>query len=94
MDFCVDSRISFLSGILLAVLIQPHREGDPLLCQIDIEHFDIHDIADADRLERMLDELVGDLGYVHQTVLVNPDIHEHAEIDDISDGSLQDHSRL
>ena len=38
MDFCVDSRISFLSGILLAVLIQPHREGDPLLCQIDIEH--------------------------------------------------------
>lgn len=45
MDFCVDSRISFLSGILLAVLIQPHREGDPLLCQIDIEHFDIHDLS-------------------------------------------------
>ena len=42
----------------------------------------------------MLDVLLGKLGNVHKTVLMDTDIYESAEINDVSDGSLLDHSRL
>ena len=36
-----------------------------------------------DHIQRMFDELfVGDLGNMHQSVLVNTDIHKRAEIND------------
>lgn len=80
--------------IFFAVLIKPHRQRDSFLGQIDIEHLDIYNIANTHCLERVLDEFVGNLGDVHQSVLMDANIHKHAKINDISNCALQDHIGL
>ena len=42
----------------------------------------------------MLHELIRKLGNVDETVLMHADIHKGAEVDDVSDGSRQDHIGL
>ena len=42
----------------------------------------------------MLDELAADLGNVHQTVLMNADVHKCAEVDDVAHRTLQGHAFL
>ena len=42
----------------------------------------------------MLDIAVGDLGDVHQSVLMDTDIHEHTKVNDITHGSFQNHAGL
>ena len=65
---------------------QFHRKRDSFLVQIHIQHFYIHDIADAHHIQRMFDELLAaHLGNVYQTVLMDADIHESAEVDDVAD---------
>ena len=42
----------------------------------------------------MLDKFIADLRNVYQTVLVDADIHEHAEVDDVADSAGEHHARL
>ena len=69
-------------------LIQPHRQADPFFDRINVQYLYIHDIPNADCFQRMLDKTVRDLGNVHQSVLMDADIHEYAKVDDVTDGSL------
>ena len=49
---------------------------------------------DLHHLARVLDEAVGQLGDVHQPVLVHADVDEGAERGDVGDHALQLHARL
>ena len=71
-----------------AVLLQPHGQGDPFLCQINLKHLNIYDISNTDSLEGMLNKPVGNLGNMHQAILMNPNVHKHTKINDVPNGSL------
>ena len=76
------------SFYIFLLLLDLHGQADTLLCHIYGEYLHIHNIADADSFQRMLDIAVGDLGDMHQSVLMDTDIHEHTEVNDITHGSL------
>ena len=81
--------------ICFSYLSDLHRKSDPFFLKIYADDLDLYDIPDGDNIERVLYKLVvGHLGDVHQTVLVNTDVHKRAEIDDIPDSSLENHSDL
>ena len=61
-----------------------HRQLNPFLLEIHAHDFHIHDVSDADRLQRVLDITVRDLGNMYQSVLMHADIHKYAEVDDIA----------
>ena len=69
-------------------MLDLHCKLNPLLFHIHTQNFHFHDIPDADDFQRMLDKTVRDLGNVHQSVLMDADIHEYAKVDDVTDGSL------
>ncbi len=69
-----------------------HRQRDPLALEIDLQHPDLDHVARLDDLGRVLDEAVGQLGDVHQPVLVHADIDERAEGGDVGDDALQLHA--
>ena len=75
-------------------LFQSHGKTDPGLFQVYVKHADVHDIADAHRLQRVADEFLSHLGNVHQAVLMNADVHKGAKVDDVPHGSLEDHAGL
>ena len=62
------------------------------LVHADDLHLD--DLAHAQDLGGILDELVGDLRDVHQAVLVNPHVHEDAEAGYVGHPAFEDHALL
>ena len=59
-------------------------EGDTLLLAIHFENDDVHALADADHLRRMVEAAPGHVGDVKQTVHA-VEVHEHAEVGDVLD---------
>jgi len=72
----------------------PHGEADALALFIHIQHGDFDHIAHRHHLGGVLDELITDLGDMHQTVLMDTDIHKHTEVDDIADRAGKHHAGL
>ena len=56
---------------------------NPLLCLINADNPDLHHVPDLHDLARVPDEPVRHPGDVHQSVLMDADVHERAEIDHI-----------
>ena len=69
-------------------MLDLHCKLNPLLFHIHTQNFHFHDIPDADDLQRMFDKAVAHLGDMHQSVLMDTDIHAHTEVNDITHGSL------
>ena len=67
---------SFLFHIL-------HAERDALATQVDTNHANADMLVQANHLRGVSDILVGQLRHMNQSVLVNADIYEGAEIGDI-----------
>ena len=80
-SFWLHSSITFCHGIGLG-LLKPER--DALTIAIDVEHLDVHLLADLEDLGRMVDVAPGELGDVDQTVDA-VEIDERAEVDDVRD---------
>ena len=58
---------------------------------IDLKHLDPQMIADLDDLGRILDETIVELGDVNETVLVNANVYECAEVRHVGDDASQLH---
>lgn len=63
------------------------RKVDALFVEIDADNLDFYRFADAKRLAGMLDEAVGNFGNMHESVVMNADIHKRAEVDYVTNGS-------
>ena len=62
-----------------------HGEGNPLLLLVHLQHPDGDDVAHGAHLGGVLHPAaLPELGDVHQPVLVDADVHEHAEVDDVA----------
>ena len=84
-----------ISGrVIILLLLDLHGQADALLRHIYGQYLYIHDIADADSLQRMFDIAVGDLRDVYQSVLMDTDIYKHTKVNDITHGSFQNHAGL
>ena len=72
-------------------LLEPERDALPLA--VDVEHLDLHVLADLEHLGRMVDVAPGELGDVDQAV--HPvQVDEGAEIDDVGDLPVDDVARV
>ena len=71
-----------------------HSETDALSLDIDREDLDLYDISYGKDLAGMLDVAVTDLGDVNETVLVDSDVYECAEIYNVAYSSREDHIGL
>src|SRR3954469_2583051 len=69
-----------------------HRQRDPLPFVIDTHYPGRHHVADAHHVVRALDVAVGELADVDQARVLQPDVHEGAEVHDVQDGPLQLHA--
>src|SRR5690349_10909294 len=68
-------------------LLEPER--DALALAVDVEHLDLHVLADLEHLGRMVDVAPGELGDVDQPV--HPvEVDEGAEVDDVRDLAVDD----
>src|SRR5581483_5106558 len=67
-------------------------ERDPLAIAVDVEHLDLHRLADLEHLGRVVHVAPGELGDVDQTV--HPvEVDEGAEVDDVRDLPVDDVAR-
>src|ERR1043166_1523917 len=64
-------------------------EGDPLALAVDVEHLDLHVLADLEHLGRMVDVRPRKLGDVDQPVHA-VEVDEGAEVDDVRDLAVDD----
>src|SRR3954451_17976695 len=72
-------------------LLEPER--DALALAVDVEHLDLHVLADLEHLGWMVDVAPGELGDVDQAV--HPvQVDEGAEIDDVRDLAVDDVARV
>lgn len=71
-----------------------HCQTEPAALLIDIQNGDLNHVADRNDLGWMLDKFIADLRNVYQTVLVDADIDEYAEINDIAHRSAEHHAGL
>src|SRR5580765_6680958 len=72
-------------------LLEPER--DALALAVDVEHLDLHVLADLEHLGRMVDVAPGELGDVDQPV--HPvEVDESAEVDDVGDLAVDDVARV
>ena len=79
-----------LPGIRLRLL---EAERDALALAVDVEHADVHLLADLEHLGRVVDVAPGELGDVDQAV--HPvQVDEGAEVDDVGDHALDVLARL
>ena len=62
-----------------------HRKADALHCLVHADHLHLHDVAHLHRLARILNVLVRQLGNVDQSVLMNAEVDEGAEVRDVRD---------
>ena len=74
--------------ILYFVLFNPlHGQADSLLLHIHSKYSYIYHIPDRNCLKRMFNISLTHLGDMHQSILMNTDIHKCPEINDITDSS-------
>src|SRR5512133_501605 len=79
-----------LPGIALGLL---EAERDALALAVDVEHLDLHVLADLEHLGRMVDVAPGELGDMNQAV--HPvEVDEGAEVDDVRDLAVDDVARV
>ena len=69
-------------------------EADSVAFFVHVQDHDLDDITDLEGLAGVVQAARGDLGDVDQAVLVDADIHEGTEIDDVADGTGEDHALL
>ena len=69
--------------ILIALPRLFHGQADALFLLVHLQNDHLHNIPHGHRLGGVPDEFVTHLRDVHQTVLMDADIHEHAEVDDV-----------
>ena len=79
-----------LPRILLGLL---EAQGDALAIAVDVEHLDLHGVADVEDLARVVDVRPRELGDVDQAVDA-VEVDERAEVDDVGDLALDDQARL
>jgi hypothetical protein len=79
-----------LPRILLGLL---EAQGDALAVAVDVEHLDLHGVADREDLARVVDVRPRELGDVDQAVDA-VEVDERAEVDDVGDLALDDEARL
>ena len=65
-----------------------HCKLDPFLGKIHAHNLNRYDVTDADDILWMLDEFIGHLGDMYQTILMNTDVDKCTKIDYVADGSL------
>ena len=65
-----------------------------MLLFIHLQHHYLHHVSHGHGLRGVLDEAVADLRDMHQPVLMDADIHEHAEVHHIADRPRQLHAGL
>src|SRR5262249_31798660 len=94
MTVAVTDALAVLSLRARRFLRRLDRKRDLVFLAVDVEHFDLHAIAGAHRLARVLDEAGGELRDVHEPVLMDADVHEGAEIGDIGHDARADHVLL
>src|SRR6266498_1178484 len=75
-----------LPGVRLG-LLQAERDALPLA--VDVEHLDLHFLADLEQLRGMVYVTPGELGDVDEPVDAL-EVHEGAEVDDVGDGPRHD----
>ena len=63
-----------------------------MLFLVGLQHYHPHHVAHGYDLRGVADEPVAHLGDMHQAVLVDADVHEHAEIHHVADGARQHHA--
>src|SRR5512132_1878771 len=79
-----------LPGIRLRLL---EAERDSLALAVDVEHLDLHVLADLEHLGRVVDMAPGELADVDQAV--HPvEVDEGAEVDDVRDLTVNDVARV
>lgn len=71
-----------------------HREPDAIAFEIDLHDRDLDFLSDLDDFRGILDEMVGELADVDESVLVNADIDKSTEGRDIRDDAGEFHSDL
>ena len=97
-----DLRDATLDDVLLVVVLEHllprvrlrllEAERDPLALAVDVEHLDLHGLADLEDLGRMVDVAPGELRDVDQAV--HPvEVDERAEVDDVRDLPVDDVAR-
>ena len=79
-----------LPRVLLGLL---EAQGDALAVAVDVEHLDLHGVADREDLARVVDVRPRELGDVDQAVDA-VEVDERAEVDDVRDLALDDQARL
>ena len=81
-------------GCATQFVIQPHSQRNAFTRSIDFQHFYFHHIAGFHHFTRVLDELVGQGGDVHQAVLMDADVHERAEVGNVGNHAFEYHADL
>ena len=89
-----DFRRPVAFGCAARFVIQAHSQRDAFACGIDFQHFHFDHIAGFHHFARVLDELIGQGGDVHQAVLMDADVHECAEVGDVGDHAFEYHADL
>ena len=79
-----------LPRVLLGLL---EAQRDALAVAVDVEHLDLHRVADREDLGRVVDVAPGELGDVDQAVDA-VEVDEGAEVDDVRDLALDDQAGL
>src|SRR5215208_3845186 len=79
-----------LPRVLLGLL---EAQGDALAVAVDVEHLDLHRVADREDLRRVVDVRPGQLGDVDQAVDA-VEVDERAEVDDVRDLALDHEAGL
>src|SRR4029078_2638835 len=79
-----------LPRVLLGLL---EAQGDALAVAVDVEHLDLHGVADVEDLARVVDVRPRELGDVDQAVDA-VEVDEGAELDDVRDLALDDEAGL
>src|SRR6185503_14130723 len=79
-----------LPRILLGLL---EAQGDALAVAVDVEHLDLHGVADRQDLARVVDVRPRELGDVDQAVDA-VEVDERAEVHDVGDLALDDEAGL
>src|SRR5690606_6382529 len=72
--------------------ILAHRERDAIALHVNLDHTHLHDVAGFHHLMRVLHKTIRELRDVHQTVLMDTDIHERAKGCDVGDCTFELHA--
>ena len=87
-------RLPVAFGGTARFVIQTHGQRDAFSGGIDFQHFHFHHVAGFHDFARVLDEFIGESGDVHQTVLMDADVHERAEVGDVGNHAFEYHANL